>query len=314
MNIKKIAAWVGAGLLALGSLTACSEIADPDKVGLWYAKGQSDGNQFDHCVKPGQVDDVAVNDEVKWVENNLRTWNAAPTGQGGDTDVPLTLTAKADTAQGQQTGLQVNVWTQTNFMLNTFCGDDERDVNSPLVKWWNNLGDRYDADTPVGWRNMLLNTVVPALEKAKNVLRVYTADELIGGTVWAAAEQDFASTFTTELKRLAGQDYFCGPTFDRTKSDCPSIAVSIKDADLTDPAVQAARNEKQAALEKAQADVARAEGQVAAAKAQELLYSNPAWVQLQIAQNQLLIAQACAASSKCTMVLDSAGGVQVHTS
>lgn len=300
-------------LMALGLLilAGCSEVADQDRVGIWITAGQLDGSKFDHCIPSGEVDEVAWNDDVYWVENNLRTWNAGPSG--GDTDVPLTLTAKPDV--GQQTGLQVNVWTQTNFKLNTYCGADDKDANSPLAKWWQNLGDRYDADQPEGWRKMLLNTVVPALEKAKNVLRVYTADELIIGTVWTDAEKKFAETFTAELLRLAGQNYFCGPTFDRlTGSLCPPIAVSIKDVDLADPGVQAARNEKQKALETAAAQVAEAEGKVKAANAQSELYRNAQWMALEQAKIQLQIAQACAASAKCTMVLDSSGNVQVHTS
>lgn len=307
MKTKLLA--LAAAFALLGLATGCSEVADQDKVGIWITAGQIDGSKFDHCIPSGEVDEVTWNDNVYWVENNLRTWNAAPTG--GDTDVPLTLTAKPD--NGQQTGLQVNVWTQTNFKLNTYCGTDNRDANSPLAKWWQNLGDRYDADQPDGWRKMLLNTVVPALEKAKNVLRIYTADELIAGTVWADAEKKFAETFTAELLRLAGQNYFCGPTFDRGSSTCPPIAVSIKDVDLADPGVQAARNDKQEALEKAAAQVVEAEGKVKAANAQGQLYKNPQWMALEQAKVQLQIAQACAASAKCTMVLDSSGNVQVHT-
>lgn len=312
MNVKRFkrtitVALVGAMLAA--SAAACSEIAAPDQVGLWYAQGQIDGNQFDHCVEPGQTDEVKWNDSVYWVPNNLRTWNLAPAG--GDTNQPLIVTAKPD--PGQQSGLEVNIWTQVNFMLNTYCGADNKDANSPLVQWWQRLGDRYDADTDEGWVRMLNNTIVPALEKAKNVLRTYTADELVLGAVWADAEKQFGETFSTELERLAGGDYFCGPDFVRTKADCSPVQVSIKDVDYRDPGIQAARNDKQKAVEQAAAQVAAAEGQVRAAAAQQSLYNNPVWVQLENAKIQLEIAKACAASSKCTMVLDSSGKVQIYT-
>lgn len=309
---RKIKVMLGgvAVLMGLSLVSACAEIADPDKVGLWYAQGQSDGNQFDHCVKPGKVDDTAFNDSVYWVPNNLRTWNVAPAG--GDTDKPLVVTAKPDA--GQQSGLEVNVWPQVNFALNTYCGPDEKEANSPLVQWWQKLGDRYDANTDDGWKNMLNNTVVPALEKAKNVLRAYSADELVLGSVWADAEVQFGKTFSDELERLSGGDFFCGPDFDRNKADCSPVQVSIKDVDYRDAGIQAARNDKQKAVEQAAAQVATAQGQVQAAEAQRALYGNVAWMQLQLAQKQLEIAQACAASAKCTMVLDSSGNVQVHTS
>lgn len=309
-KIKRTVAVTLAGVMLVGTAAACAEIAAPDQVGLWYAQGQIDGNTFDHCVEPGKTDEVAWNDSVYWVPNNLRTWNLAP--QGGDTNQPLVVTAKPDA--NQQSGLEVNIWTQVNFMLNTYCGSDNKDASSPLVTWWQRLGDRYDANTDEGWVRMLNNTIVPALEKAKNVLRGYTADELVLGSVWAEAEKQFGATFSDELERLSGGDFFCGPDFVRTKADCSPVQVSIKDVDYRDPGIQAARNDKQKAVEQAAAQVAAAQGAVAAAEAQKALYGNAAWMQLQIAQKQLEIAQACAASSKCTMVLDSSGNVQVHTS
>lgn len=292
-------------IAGLFGATACSEIAAPDKVGLWYAQGQSDGNRFDHCVKPGTSDDVSFNDTVYWVPNSLRTWNAAP--EGGDTNVPLTVTAKPD--NGQTSGLEVKVWTQTNFVLNTFCGTDEKDGGSPLPQWWNKIGSRFGADTDAGWINMLKNTVVPALEKAKNVLRDYTADELVSGVATAKAQDAFAKTFTDELARLSGGAFFCGPSFDRAKADCPPAEVSIKDVDFSDPGVQAARNDKQKAIEQAAAKVAEAQGAVAAANAQKELYNNPAWVALQKANVQLEIAKACGQNPNCHMVMGADGTI-----
>lgn len=306
--MKRIISALAAGILLLGGLTACSEIAPPNQVGLWYAQGQADGNKFDHCVKPSEVDKWIANNEVYWVPNDVRTWNVAPSG--GDTDQALVLTAKPET--GQQSGLEVLVWTQTNFKLNTFCGSDDKDASSPVVRWWQDLGDRYDANTVDGWRNMLLNTVVPALEKAKNVLRSYTADELVLGTVWAEAEQAFATTFTTELTRLSGGTYFCGPDFQRASPDCSPVQVSIKDVDYRDPGIQAARNDKQKAVETAAAAVAKAQGEVAAAEAQKALYSNPQWMQIQLETIRLEQIKACASAPSCRLIIGVDGQVLIN--
>ncbi len=324
MNRKLKVLLLGAvALLGLGSMAACAEIAEPDKVGLWYAQGQMDGNKFDHCVEPGTTDDVTWNDSVYWIPNNLRTWNIAP--QGGDTNQPLIVTAKPD--EGQQSGLEVNVWTQVNFMLNTWCGNDNKDANSPLVQWWQRIGDRYDADTDTGWVNMLNNTVVPALEKAKNVLRAYSADQLVLGTVWADAEKVFGETFSSELERLAGGDFFCGPDFSRARADCSPVQVSIKDVDYRDPNIQGARNAKQVANENAAAQVAaaqgaaaakvaEAEGNLKAAQAQQALYGNAQWMQLRLAEIELekakALAEACkAAGAKC--IIGNTGGVLIQS-
>lgn len=301
------------GGLTLGGTAACSEIAESDVVGLWYAQGQIDGDTFDHCVKPSTSDDWSWNDSVYWVPNSLRTWNiAAQAGPGVDSTTPLVVTAKPE--PGQTSGLEVNVYTQTTLMLNTYCGSDEKDASAPLVQWWQKIGKRYGANTEEGWAAMLGATVVPALEKAKNTLRSYTADQLVLGTVWAEAEVAFQTAFSTELERLSGGDFFCGPDFNRNSPDCSSVAVSINNVDYRDAGVQKARNEKQAAVERAQAAVAEAQGKLAAAKAQNELYQNEAWLQLELAKIELAKAQACAQAGGCTIILDgSTGGVQVHT-
>jgi hypothetical protein len=298
-------------LMLLPATSACSTIAPAEKVGLWYERGQFDGDKFSHCAVPGKSDEVNWDgDGVFWLTTSVRTWNIAPSG--GDTNQALVVMGKPDA--GQQSGVEVLVWVQTNFMLNTYCGADEKDPNAPFNTWWRKLGDRYDADTPEGWKDMLNNTVIPALEKAKNVLRAYTADELVLGSVWKDAEPIFAKEFSDELTRLSGGNFFCSPTFDRSNPKCDQVEVAIKDVDYRDAGIQDARNNKQKALENAQAEVIKAQGEVAAAKERDQLYQNQAWVDLQKAQLKLDTVKACAASQKCTLIIDETGNVQVHTS
>lgn len=292
-------------VVGLVSTTACSEIAPPDQIGLYYAEGQVDGFKFDHCVEPGSSDDWIANNSIVWLPDNLRTWNISP--QDGDSNVPITVASKPE--PNQPSGVQVNVWSQTNMALNTTCTD----ANSPVVQWWENMGRRYNADTDDGWRVMLLNTVVPALEKAsRSVVRNYSADALVAGTVLAEVQERISTEFATELKRLTGGDYFCGPTFRRGSPDCPPVQILVKDIDYTDAGIQEARNNKQKALENAAAQVAEAEGRVRAAQAQQSLYSNEVWLQLEIAKLELEKAKACAAAGQCTIVI-APQGTQVHT-
>lgn len=294
---------VAAVLMIFG--TGCSEIADPDKVGLYYMKGEVDGYKFGHCVDPGASDDWVANNEVKWFNNNLRTWNIATTG--GDTNEPITVQSAPEPAQ--PSGVQVNVWPQTNFMLNTTCSDG----NSPLVQWWERIGRRYDADTDKGWKDMLNATVVPALQKAtRTVVRRYAADPLVAGTNLPEVQQNISTEFQTELKRLVGGDYFCGPTFDRKAGTCPAVEVLVKDIDYTDPGIQAARNEKQKAIETAAAEVAAAQGQVDAANKLNTLYSNEAWVRLQIAEMNLKAIEFCGKNPTCHMVIGADGNVLIN--
>lgn len=301
---KPIIALLGLVAVLMGT-SACAEIAEPDKVGLYYMEGQSDGYSFGHCIDPGKSDDALWNNSVVWLPNNIRTWNIAP--EGGDTKTPITVASKPEPTQ--PSGVQVNVWSQTNLTLNTTCVDK----NSILVKFWERLGRRYAADTDNGWRTLLLNTVVPALEKATRVaVRTYSADELVAGTVLPQLQSDVSTEFGKELKRVTGEDYFCGPGFVRGSTTCPAVEILIKDVDYADPGIQEARNNKQKALEQAAAQVAEAQGKVQAAAAQQELYKNPAWIQLQLAQVRLEQVKACAASAKCTIVMGVDGQVMLN--
>lgn len=323
---KLVGAIVGIAVVIFGimGLTSCAASTPSDQVGLWYEQGPLDGNKFLKCKDPGSGQDFNWNDQIYNLPTNVRTWNIASDGSG-DTDQGLVVMGKP--AEGQQSGVEVLVYPQTNLKLNTYCGPNNDNANSPLVQWWNNLGDRYDADTEAGWLNMLKNTVIPALEKGKNALRVYTADELVLGSVWAEAEKAFATSFMTELTRLSGGTYFCGPDFSRTdpggklwasEAPCSPVQVSIKDVDYRDPGIQEARNGKQKALEtaaanlaKAQGDaaakIAEAQGQVEAAAKLATLYANPAWVALEQAKLETEQVKACSTGANCRIVIDKSG-------
>lgn len=296
------------GLLAVAAagallLTGCAEIAEPDVVGLYYMEGQSDGYKFGHCIDPGKSDDWVANNSVVWLPNNLRTWNIAP--QGGDTNVPITVSTKPE--PNQPSGVQVNVWSQVGIMLNTNC-DGGKD--STIVQFWERIGRRYGADTDAGWNVMLLNTVVPALEKSTRVVvRNYAADPTVAGTNLPEIQQAVSVEFGKELKRLAGGDFFCGPTFNRATKTCPSVEVLIKDVDYTDPGIQQARNNKQKALEQAAAAVAAAQGELDAAQKLNELYQNRAWVELEKAKLQLEIAKACGQNPNCRMIMGADGTI-----
>lgn len=313
IRIKRIFGTALAGLLLAGGLAACSSIAPPDQVGLYYMEGPSDGYRFDHCYDPGSTTDAEWNNSTVLLPNSLRTWNIAPPNTpGADSNTPITVNAAPQ--EGQPSGVQVNLWTQTNFSLNTNCGSDDKDANSPLVQWWEKIGRRYKADTTDGWAAMLGATVVTAEQTAaRSVAREYTADVLVSGTKREEVQVKIADLFATEIKRLTGGEYYCSPTFDRHTNKCGAPEVQLKDVDYTNPAIQQARDEKQAAIEHAAALVAAAQGQVDAANKLGTLYNNPNWVLLQQSQNELEEAKACAANPNCTIVIGSNGNIVTST-
>jgi hypothetical protein len=305
-------------LAALGiSLTACTSTTDPDQVGLYYMQGSLDGNEFGHCTDPGKTDDYEWNNQIVYLPASLRTWTIND-GESADSKDAIIVSAKPQ--KDQPSGVQVRVWSQTKFYLNTFCSSD----GGVLREFWEKIGRRYGADTEAGWRKMLLETIVPALQKVtRDVIRTYEADALVGNIegVQTRAQGEIATLFAAELNRLAGGPFFCGPSFTRAKSDCPPVEFAVLDIEFADPGIQQARNEKQKALEEAAAKLARAQGEAAALVAEakgkadaaaELakLYATPGWVQLQleITRANALI-EACKAARECTLVVGADGSL-----
>ena len=317
--MKKIMLAGVAAVLLLGTGTACS-YGNPgaDEVGLYYEEGSLDGQNFLECVDPGESimtgDLFEESDAIYPVPASLRTWNIAP--QGGDSNIPITVAAAPEA--GQPSGVQVNLWVQFAFSINSSCAGD---AASPAVQWWEKVGRRYFADDDTEnktewWGRMLQNTIVPAAEAvSRTKARAYSADALVSGAANVELQKAVAADLPGELKRLTGGSYFCSPTFDRGKPDqCGEVQVLLKDVDYTNPAIQAARDEKQKAIELAAAKVAEAQGKVDAAAKEAELYKNPSWVQLELAKMELEAAkaqsEACAKAASCVI---SGGGVLVGT-
>lgn len=314
----RIRSKVISGLLIGGMLwttSACATIAEPDHVGLFYMKGSWDGHEFSKCIEPGQTGPWEANNEVIWLPTNLRTWNVG--GPGSDSGDPIISSSMPQ--EGQPSGVELQVWPKVTFYLNTFC-----DKNGGVVRqFWETLGRRNSADTDDGWKKMLQDVVAAALGKVtRDVTRGYPADALVGniGGILAEVQTKIASQFATELKRMSGGDFFCGPGFSRARPECPPIEVIVKDVTFNDAGIQAARNEKQKAVELAAANLAKAQGEAAAlveeakgkkdAAAQVAsLYNSPGWVQLQLQILQLEAVKACAAQANCHMFVNGNGQI-----
>jgi hypothetical protein len=317
VNRRKLYAVAGLLAAALG-LTACSTYSDnPDEVGLYYLQGSSDGNKFDQCIDPGKTGPQEWNNKVVWIPVNQRSWNVSP-NDGADSKTPTIVSTKPE--PGQPSGVQVSVWSNTSFYLNTFCDKD----GGVISVWWEKFGRRYAADTPEGWRAMLNATLVPSLNKAtQDVVREYGSDELVGniGGIRAEAQKKISVRFTEELKRLTGGDFFCGPLFNRASPECPAIEMILVDVDFADAGIQEARNAKQKAVELGAAKLATAQAEAAALLAEAKgkadaaaqlakLYKDPNWVRLQetILKTQALI-KACELAKECKLIVGADGNL-----
>lgn len=310
----KITASCAAMALALG-LTACATITEPDKIGLYYLEGSSDGYQFGECVDPGKTGPAEWNNSIVYLPASLRNWLVDDVEAADDKD-PLVVAAAPQ--EGQPSGIAVRVNIQANFALNTFC-----DAQGGVIReFWEKVGRRYGADTEAGWKEMLTKTFSTTLKSiSKDEVRQHNADNLVANKdgVQGVVLARISEKFSTEVNRLAGGPFFCGPSFNRASKDCPPIELQMIGIELADKGLQDARNAKQRAIEEAAAKLATAEGEAKAliarangerdaAAALNSLYNTPGWVALQkqIEAGKALV-EACKAAKECRLVVGADG-------
>lgn len=306
-----------AALIALAisvSVAGCSTRPTPDEVYLYYMNGPLDAKDFKECVEPNGKGPWEANNDVFTLPTSLRTWNIRP--QGGGTDQPIKSSSKP--ARDGQPGPDVIVYATAEFYLNTNCTAGK---DSAVVQFWEKTGRRYTVSnnlgefSPDGWRTMLLNTLVPAEEKAiREVTRNFTADELDANTngVWKQMEEQLGATFLTELKAKTGGDYFCGPTYNRATGECPPIRISITDVNFADPGIAEARARVFKAEQDAKAALIAAQSQVDVANKLSQAGRDAGYIRLKELETQLAVAQACAANPNCTLIVGDGAGVNVN--
>lgn len=310
---------VVAGVLGVAVLLAsagCSTRAPADQIILYYVSGAGENKQFKECIEPGTSGSYPIDDEVFALPTSLRTWNIRP--QGGDTDVPI----KSGTKPGKdgQPGPEVVVYATAEFYLNTNC---DAGKDSPIVQFWERTGRRYnlsgegeDGFDEKAWKTVLLNTLVPAEEKAiREATRNYTADELdanLGG-VWKQMEDALGATFLAELKAKTGGEYFCGPSYNRAKPECPPIRISITDINFADQGIAEARAAVFKAEQDAKARIIAAQAKLEESRILGQAAQNAAYMELKRIEADLDAAKACASNPNCTLILGAGSGVNVNT-
>lgn len=303
-----------AGLALAGTIGACSTRPNADEMYLYYTNGSVDTKAFQECVAPNAKGPWQANNDVFALPTSLRTWNIRP--EGGDTDKPIKSSSKP---AGSQPGPEVVVYVTAEFYLNTNCDGGK---NAPIVRFWEQTGRRYGVSSAAGefsqdgWNRMLLNTLVPAEEKAiREVTRNYSADDLDANAngIWKQMETALGTTFLAELKAKTGGDYFCGPGYDRAKADCPPVRISITDVNFADQGIADARARVFKAEQEAKAALVAAQSQVDVANKLASAGSNPNYLRLKELETWLAGVQACSANPNCTTFLGEPGGVAVAT-
>jgi hypothetical protein len=308
-HLLRVGALAVAVLVVAAGATACTTTPQPDEIVLHYHGGSWEGNRFEKVVLPGDnAGNWNVFDRRVYLPTNLRTWNVAPE-ESADQRTPF-VAPSAD-------NVPVAVWLQVNMLLNTNHDDGGGDFEGgTLREFWEVIGDRYDADTFKGWRDMMLVTVVPALTKAvTDTVRAYEADPLVYNTegIYVEVQAQIGQKFLDELTRLSGGEFFCGtafvPTWRNGDGSCPAPELILTNIDFANPAIQAARDERRVEEEQAAARLVEAEGHTAAQQELQTALADPDYLRYLIAQMELQAAQAqaqaCQQSPNCTVI---AGG------
>lgn len=331
---KKFVRSVSLVAVAIGlsaSLAACGDAVEPDVMALKYTGGSTEGAKFDKCVMPTEIADATFNDTHQYVMVSERTWNIS-NSDIADSKTPIEAATKPEPprapGEASRPGAKVHVWLKADFFLNTNCSDPDGDgpleaKDSPVVKWWELLGRRYGADVDPGvdpaeqskdegWRNMLINNLVPSEQRAiQDSARAFTADELDTGAndSWAKIETEIETRLSKDLN--ANGSFFCGPGFDRNNPTvCPPIRVTITDIGYADKAVSDARAKLTAAELEAERARVEAESKVKVANTLAGAARNPAYLEFEKLQTAMDIelqrtrqVELCAANPNCTIIL-----------
>lgn len=311
--MKKYGLLLLCGVMLLGS--GCASQAPVDKVGLYYTGGPIQGRHFKKVITPGSGSTfLGFADDVKWLPIGQRNYIVSKKPQEGDKKGTIDF-IRVPAKGGVNMDFEVSVY----FKLNTLTDDIKGYDGGTLRHFWETIGKRYNADTDGGWDNMLNDNFRKIIEASmRQKVFSFTVDELYANAEGAASGKDdailkiqneIAAQLKENINTTLGGNYFCGPTFDRSKPDCPPFQFIINSAEPTDQGVRdsysaqrVAANGVITAQNQAQAQKAAAEGTAAA---QNALKGNlsPEYLELQRIEAQ----KDCAQSQKCTLILGVGG-------
>jgi len=305
---------VGAALAAVTVMmfgSACTQTAEVQNIGLYYGHGPLEGNHFERVINPGSGAQIqGFFDTIAWLPVNQRNYIVSKNADEGDragSDV-IRVPAKG----GVNMDFEVSVY----FKLNTHTGDIKGFKGGTLRRFYEQICKKYKCTEDSGWDRMLNDNFRKIIETSmRERVFSYTVDELFANAIGEASgnedairkiQLDIAATLKENINRVLGGPYFCGPTFDRDKPDCPNFEFIINSAEPTSASVRNSFDSVRAATNEAAAAKARAEGQAAAQAASQRALT-PEYLRFLEIQAQ----QRCAESDKCTLVV-TPGGTNVN--
>jgi hypothetical protein len=297
-------------VMVLGS--ACTQTAEVQNIGLYYGHGPIEGNHFERVILPGSGAQIqGFFDTIAWLPVNQRNYIVSKVegeGDRGGADV-IRVPAKG----GVNMDFEVSVY----FKLNTHTDDVRNYKGGTLRRFYEQICKKYKCTEESGWDRMLNDNFRKIIETSmRERVFSYTVDELFANAVGESSgnedairkiQLDIASTLKENINRVLGGDYFCGPTFDRDKPECPDFEFIINSAEPTSASVRNSFDSVRAATNDAAAQKARAEGQAASQAASQNALT-PEYLRFL----EIQAMQRCAESDKCTLVVSPSGSTNVN--
>jgi regulator of protease activity HflC (stomatin/prohibitin superfamily) len=323
--MKKTTTTVALALIAMILGAGCASQAPVDEIGLYYTGGPVQGKHFKRVINPGSGSTfLGFGDDVKWLPAGQRNYIVSKKTDEGDRKVADFIRVPA------RGGVNMDFEVSVYFRLNTHTGDIEGYKGGTLRRFWEAIGKKYSADSEKGWDAMLNDNFRKIIETSmRQKVFTFTVDELYANAEGAASgredailkiQNEIASALKDNINTTLGGEFFCGPTFDAIKPECPPFQFIINSAEPTDQGVResfsaqrVAANQVITAQNQAQARKAEADGTAAVkaaeakgiVEAQNALRGNLSGEFLELQRIEAL--KACATRQGCTLIIG--GGV-----
>lgn len=215
--IAVLIAAIVAVVIFLGALAVSWPFAKvpADQIGLSYGGGPFEGAQFQGIHEPSSS--IFFNgwaDKLYKYPVTQRNYIISSRASEGDLGVPDKVIAAS------QDSVEVHFEVATYFKLNT----------NEIRKFHEQIGLKYDAWTEDGWMDMLNASFRQQIENAlQTEARAHPVADLYSNQdVLQAIQTNVGRDLKTRVEEVLGDEYFCGPTFNGSESNCPDFTFVIK--------------------------------------------------------------------------------------
>lgn len=320
--MKKMRTAVCLLLLCLVSTlgSACSTTAEVDRIGLYYTGGMIQGHHFKKVVNPGSgAKFLGWGDTVEYLPAGQRNYIVSKQVNEGDRQGADIITVPA------KGGVSMDFEISVYFKLNTHTNDIKGFEGGTLRRFYEQICKKYGCTSSKGWDKMLNDNFRKIIEASmREKVFTYTVDELYANSVGDASgnedaikkiQQEIAAQLKNNINQTLGGEFFCGPTFDRDKKECPDFQFNINSAAPHDQSVlasyEAIRSSANGVLKAEQDALAQKAAAEGTRAANEALRGSLTPEYLELKRIQAL--DDCAKSEHCTIVI-SGNGTLVNAS